>query len=66
MEAVIHATANACMIDNKTSKIERTKHECTLQRAAGVSLQRNNQERRQGHMKDALALGGDEGRDKLR
>ena len=30
MEAVIHATANACVIDNKTSKIERTKHECTL------------------------------------
>ena len=25
-----------------------------------------NKERRKGHMKDALALGGDEGRDKLR
>ena len=26
----------------------------------------NSKERRQGHMKDALALGGEEGRDKLR
>ena len=26
----------------------------------------NKKERRQGHIKDALALGGDEGRDKLR
>ena len=27
---------------------------------------KKKKERREGHMKDALALGGDEGRDKLR
>ena len=27
---------------------------------------KRNKERREGHMKDALALGGEEGRDKLR
>ena len=29
-------------------------------------IQKRTKERRQGHMKDALAAGGEEGRDKLR
>ena len=29
-------------------------------------IRRTLKERREGHMKDALALGGEEGRDKLR
>ena len=34
--------------------------------ARNLNLNKSKKERRQGHIKDALALGGDEGRDKLR
>ena len=33
---------------------------------ADIETTKETKERRQGHMKDALALGGEEGRDKLR
>ena len=32
----------------------------------GAACRAKHKERREGHMKDALALGGEEGRDKLR
>ena len=35
-------------------------------RLSKATFQEKKKERREGHMKDALALGGEEGRDKLR
>ena len=43
-----------------------TKRACSEKKIIKGDFPMKKKERREGHMKDALALGGEEGRDKLR
>ncbi len=60
-----YATANAYRRHEQKKKPNRATGRPMDPNPWGV-VTRKTKERRQGHMKDALALGGEEGRDKLR
>ena len=54
------------MIKHQRQRPESIKLPSSERNVKKATFLKKTKERREGHMKDALALGGEEGRDKLR